>query len=44
MLDLLDYTVNEDVNLSPIFNPLNLSQKTLFMLLKTDQTKTLTRL
>ena len=43
-LDWLDYTVKEDDNLSTIFNTLNLSQKTLFMLLKTDQTKTLTRL
>ena len=43
-LDWLDYTVKEDDNLSTIFNTLNLPQKTLFMLLKTDKTKTLTRL
>ena len=42
--DWLDYTVKEDDNLSTIFNTLNLPQKTLFMLLKTDKTKTLTRL
>ena len=43
-LDWLDYTVKEDDNLSTIFNTLNLPQKTLFMLLKIDKTKTLTRL